>query len=152
MMYSPASMLDLCTVFSSNENDIRFGVNLKYREITVEFILDIRDSRTASKNSERSHVGKHDREERFKFRIPFSQLKVINQIETSSDQLVLLLSLETPPKYFRKVDPQGTHEANSKYWADKDTWYRQTDVFYSHKALRLPLTLRKPKPVIDFGK
>ena len=152
MMHGPATMLELCTVFPSTEHQIQFRVDLFRKAIVVEFMLEIRDPRYASSNAGNTHLGRHNREEQFKFQIPFSQIKVINQVDSPSDNLDLLLSLETPPKFFRKVDPQGTHGESSKSWKDIDSWYRQTDVFYSRKSLKLPLTLRKPRPVIDLGK
>ena len=152
MMHGPATMLELCTVFPSAEHQIHFRVDLFKRAIIVEFMLDIRDPRNAPSNEGNTHLGRHNREERFRFQMPFSQLKVINQVDSANDKLDLLISLETPPKFFRKVDPHDTHEQYSKIWKDRDAWYRQTDVFYSRKSLKLPLTLRKPRPVIDLGK
>lgn len=152
MIFSPNLMMSLCTVLPTLEHDINFRVNLLHHEISVEFMLDIRDPRTSRSTAKDAHVGKDDREERFRFRIPFSQLDVIETVESADDKLVLLISLETPPKFFKKLDAAGLHDEKTARWCENDSWYRQTDIVYAYRSLKkAPLCLNKTRPVIDIG-
>jgi len=153
MMLDPSTMAIMCRVLPTDAHNIRFCLNMLHREITVEFLLDIRDQRAARGNSKASHYGKDDRQENMRFRIPLSQLEAIQQVEFSEDKIVLLISLDTPPKFFKKLDAGQTHDDKARYWSENDTWYRQTDVVYAHGLLqKTPLALKKSRPVLDLGK
>lgn len=153
MMPQPATMMNMCTVLPSPEGDIQFCLSLLHREITVEFLLDIRDQRTNRNNQKVFRESKDERQDKFRFQIPLSQLGTIYRVDTSNDDVVLLLSLETPPKFFKKLEAAQTHDDDARYWSDHDTWYRQTDVVYSQSSLKKsPLTLKKTRPIIDIGK
>lgn len=153
MMLDHMTMMNLCTVLPTPTNNIYFRLSMLRREITVEFLLQIRDQRTGHTNAKAPHLGKEDREELFRFRIPFSQLESIQRVETKEDKLILLISLETPPSFFKRLDADQTHDDNARHWSENDAWYRQTDVVYTHSLLKKsPLTLKKTRPVIDLGK
>ena len=153
MMLNPSTMMNMCTVLPSLGNDIQFRLSLLHREIAVEFLLDIRDQRTRRDNGKGLLAEKKDRQEMIRFRIPLSQLGVIYQVRAQHDQIVLLISLETPPKFFKKLDPAQTHVDDGRYWTEHDAWYRQTDIMYAHSHLKKsPLSLKKSRPVIDLGK
>ena len=154
MMLRPATMMTLCTVLPMPENDIQFKLNLFYREITVEFLLDIRDQRIERDHPEVPTPIKDHRQDRFRFQIPFSQLEAIYRVDDNDDTVItLLITLETPPKFFKKLDSALTHDDDARFWSDKDSWYRQTDVVYSQNSLkRSALTLKKSRPIIDLGK
>ena len=153
MMLTPTSMMNMCTVLPIPGDHIEFRVNMLRREITVEFLLDIRDRRISHGGSNAQHLGREDRQDRFRFRIPFSQLEAIHRVDANKDELVLLFTLETPPKFFKKLDAGLTHDDDGRYWTENDAWYRQTDVVYTQTALKKsPLTLKKTRPIIDLGK
>ncbi len=153
MMLDPSTMAIMCRVLPTDAHDIQFRLSMLHREITVEFLLDIRDQRIGRGNSKPSHYGKDDRQEIMRFRIPLAQLDAIQRVDTSEDKIILLISLDTPPKFFKKLDAGQTHDDNAKYWSENDTWYRQTDVVYAHGLLqKTPLTLKKTRPVLDLGK
>ena len=153
MMLNPTAMMNMCTVLPSPENDIRFRLSLLHREITVEFLLEIRGQRTVRSNTRALHVGKEKRLEKFRFRIPFSQLKVIHHMETGEDKFVLHISLDTPPRFFKKLDPAQAHDDEARFWSEHDAWYRQTDVVYTQSLLKKsPLNLKKTRPIVNLGK
>lgn len=153
MMLNPTTMANFCTVLPTTGHDIQFRLNMLHREITVEFKLDIVDRRAGRGNPEAAQYGKNDREETLRFRVPLSQLGVIRRVEGGRNQIVLLISLEIPPKFFKKLDAGMTHDDTARYWADSDTWYRQTDIVYSYNLLqRSALSLQKARPVIDLGR
>ena len=149
-MHDPITMMSMFTAFASPHKPIQFRQSMLHREIVVEFELDLIDPRLPGTHPK---VGKHDRAETIRFSIPFRQLEVIHQVQVDRNRVVLLMSLDQPPRFFRKVDELGTHEENGRYWSQNDAWFRQTDIIYDPKTLRSsPLTLKKTKPVIDIGK
>jgi RNA-dependent RNA polymerase len=85
--------------------------------------------------------------------IPFSQLKIIHQVDTNDKVFALVISLESPPEFFRKKeDDRATHSSESPMWTEFDCWFRQTDIVYDPSRLRsAPVALPKETPVIDIG-
>ena len=151
IMYDPETMMSMHTVYPKTPTNIQFRLNMRYKEIVVEMTLEIRDPQPLQHR--RSKLGKYDRDEIIRYKIPFSQLEVIHQISHGRDKIELLISLETPPRFYRKVDEANTHDNNGRYWTEQDAWYRQTDIVYDPTGLKSSsLTLKKTKPIIDLGK
>lgn len=125
------------TIRNGESAGLHFKLNMLYRETVVEFYLET-----------------EDRNERFRFTIPFAHLDSINRVNTSNASKVeLLLSVPTPPRFYRKLDEKDTHDSKSRYWTERDAWYRQTDITYSPAMLRSsPVALKKQSPIIDIGK
>ena len=152
VMLDQAAMMTMCTAQPTSNTQITFRQDMLRREITVEFPMEIRDPREYQRKPKGSQVGKYNRTDCFRFRIPFSRLRQINQIEAKGNQMVLLITLETPPNYYKQIDPDHSHD-NGRFWKDNDAWYRQTDVVYAPHFLKdKPLTLQKTTPIIDLGK
>ena len=152
VMLDEAVMMTMCTAQPSSDIKVTFRQDMLRREITIEFPLEIRDPRENQRKPKGSQIGKYNGTDCFRFRIPFSRLKQIHQIQSSGDQMVLLITLETPPSYYKQIDPDHSHD-NSRLWKDNDAWYRQTDVVYAPHSLKdKPLTLQKTTPIIDLGK
>ena len=144
--------MTMCTAQPTSNIEITFRQDMLRREITVEFPMEIRDARENQRNAKSPQVGKYNRTDCFRFRIPFSRLRQIHQVEARGNQMVLLITLETPPNYYKQIDPDHSHD-NGKFWKDNDAWYRQTDVVYApHNLRNKPLTLQKTRPIIDLGK
>ena len=149
IMYDWETMMSMYTAQPTKTADIIFRQNMLHREIVIEMTLEIRDPRPISN---RTRVGKHNRDETIRFSIPFSQLELIHQVQNGQDRVVFLISLATPPRFYRKVDESMTHEDGGRFWTERDAWYRQTDIIYDHGGLRnSPLALKKTKPIIDIG-
>lgn len=152
VMFDQTSMMNMRTAVPLGETGIKFCTNTFHKEISVEFPMHIVDPRATS-NDPNMQRGKHDRTELFKFRVPFTQLKVVHRIAEQEHKLILLISLEIPPKFFKQLDPSKSHDVEALTWADSDTWYRQTDLVYVPNGLKKSsLTWRKPNPIIDLGK
>ena len=152
-MYDKTTMMGMYRVHSPPQMEIHFRQNMRYQEITVEFQIKIQDPRPLENSKKTSLHGKYNRNETLRFKIPFSQLQVIHRVQDDDDKVVLLISLETPPRYFRKWNEANTHEEGANYWNESDAWYRQTDIVYNPNILKsLPLTLKKTVPIIDIGK
>ena len=150
-MLDKETMMNMRTVLPLGETGIKFRMNTFHKEISVEFSVHIVDPRAAS-NDPNLQRGKHDRTEIFQFRIPFTRLKVVQQIVNQEPDLILLISLETPPKFFKQLDPLDSHDDKALIWGDNDVWYRQTDIVYVPSSLKKsPLTWKKTNPIIDLG-
>ncbi|KAL6713533.1 hypothetical protein ACLMJK_008998 [Lecanora helva] len=150
IMVDPATMMTMCSVYTT---PIQFRVNLFRREIVIEFLLEIRDQRPSHVIPEASLPQLDKKREFFRFRIPFSQLETIHSVDVKNHTLNLLLTLETPPKFFKKLDPRLTHDDDADYWTENDAWYRQTDIVYNQAMFKKsPLTLKKTRPIIDLGR
>lgn len=153
IMLDETTMMRMCTALPNSETQITFRQDMFHREITVEFPFRIIDPRTHKGNNGGPNVGRYDRTDRFRFCIPFSQTKMIRHVGTEGERMVLLITLPTPPKFFKLIDKAQSHDEASKIWKDRDAWYRQTDVVYDPKHLRKKgLTLQKTKPIIDLGR
>lgn len=150
-MFNQTTMMIMRTVLPMDEIGIKFSINVFHKEVSVEFRMRIEDPRANSGNPS-TQRGKYDRTDLFQFRVPFTQLKVIHQIAAEEDNLVLLVSVETPPKFFKQLDPCKSHDDKAVTWGDNDAWYRQTDLVYVPSGLKKsPLTWRKANPIIDLG-
>ena len=120
---------------------IRFQQDMTDREIEVSFPVLVQDPKT----------GDPDRVENYCFMIPLAQPVMMRQLETGR-HFVLLVSLESPPKVYRKYDEEKTHQPDTPSWNRKDALFRQTDIIFDPRTLRkAPITLKKSKPIIDIG-
>lgn len=152
-MYDKTTMMGMYRVLSAPQAEIQFRQNMRHQELLVEFHIKIQDPRPVENGKNNSLHGKYNRTETLKFAIPFSQLAVIHRVGNDEDQITLLISLETPPRFFRKWNEVNTHEEGSSYWTQNDAWYRQTDIVYNPSVLKSsPLTLKKTVPIIDIGR
>ena len=150
IMCGPNTMMNMFTAIPPPRKTFTFKQNMFHREIVIELELPITDPRPPQPNAK---IGQHNRLETIRFSVPFRQLETIYLLKTDKSQVELLLTLDEPPRYFRKVGDLGTHEENGRYWNQNDAWYRQTDIVYDPKILRYaPIALRKLKPVIDIGR
>lgn len=155
-MYDPKTMMRMYRADQPPRTDIQFRQNLCHGEVVIQFQISIRDARVprpgSSNISPIPDLGKFDRKETIRFSVKYPQLQVIHKVRDSPDKFGLVISLETPPKFFRKWDEVNTHEENSKYWKEFDAWYRQTDIVYNPAVLKnAPLTIKKSEPIIDIG-
>ena len=153
-MYDPKKMMSMHELRSTPSTEIQFRQNVLRREIAIEMQVYIQDWRAPPKDGVQVRkFGRYNRIETYQFRVPFSQLDKIYELNAENNKIVLLISLETPPRFFRKVPEIDTHEENARFWSQNDAWYRQTDIVYNAKTIKSSsLTLKKTKPVIDIGR
>jgi len=162
LMVDPVSMMPMHTARplqrpdgSSVPDDLTFLVDLERRKITVTFKVKFEDprSRGSTDYASESVIGKYDRINKYMFQIPFDRLTKIQQV-TADKGHVLVISLNSPPQFFRKrEDERACHGNEANLWTEFDSWYRQTDIVYDPYHLqRAPITLHKERPVIDIGK
>ncbi|KAG9231703.1 putative RNA-dependent RNA polymerase 1 [Amylocarpus encephaloides] len=136
-------------------------VEVLRKRITVEFLVTFKDPRhdPGSTFVSDSPVGKHDRDNRYMFQIPFDQLKLIQQVDSSSGGFKLLISsLDSPPPFYRRrhveFNDADYELSEALTWSEfEDSWYRQTDMVYDPFSLGTkPIALHKEQPFIDIGR
>ncbi|MCJ1355792.1 MAG: hypothetical protein MMC33_005784 [Icmadophila ericetorum] len=161
-MYAPEIMMAMYRVLPGPRSAVSFRVNLHHKEIDVSFQINIEDPRVrawkqSQKNAENPtpiplHYGKLDRIENICFKIPFAQPLAVHEI-SKGKQTILLISMETPPNFYRKYGEAHTHDQDSNFWSHMHAWFRQTDLLYDPKKLKIaPLALKKSGSIIDIGR
>ena len=161
-MYDPKTMMGMYRVAPTLQLGLTFCLNMLRREIEVRFQLHIRDGRTqqvqpalapGAQPRTSIQIGKHNRTETYRFRIPFAQLQTVHEIQTEDGHNVLVFPMDNPPSFYRKVNELDTLEDDATYWNSNDAWYRQTDIVYAPNHLKsASLTLKKTRPIIDLGR
>ncbi|KAI9785648.1 MAG: hypothetical protein M1816_008271 [Peltula sp. TS41687] len=164
-MHDSTTMVAMHSSNSQRTGSITFQLDLTRKFIDVRFILPIRDPQGTSAMhikkfvplSQRNNaIGSLNRDEKYRFRIPIEQLQVIKEVEEKTRERSLIISLATPPCFYRKAGgPQlaASHDENVSYWSEFHTWFRQTDIVYNPRELRTAsVALKKAKPVIDIGR
>ncbi len=142
-----------------------FELDLGRKQVDIRFDLHITDPRgeningsaaISARNALGDKPGRFNRTEKYRFRIPLEQLQQIAEVPEGGGTRHFVISLETPPNFYRKAaGPQleGSHDGYSLFWSEWSTWFRQTDILYDPRELRsASLSLRKVNPVIDIGK
>ncbi|GME64289.1 RNA-dependent RNA polymerase eukaryotic-type [Neofusicoccum parvum] len=144
-MYSASAMMVMEKAPSTIPHDVKLTLNLSrenLEELDIRFPLNMWN--------EEMHFSVL---QQFRFQLPISRLKEIYE-ERIGDKRVLIIPIEGPPHYLRKVqDGDSTHNAEDRVWMDWKMWYRQTDITHLRSPLRTaPTALRKMNPVIDIGR
>lgn len=145
LMIKPTSMMSQHLVNPIETNDVAFVVNLQKNRIEATFTVRFQSQ---------DHPADYDRDNKYMFWVPFNQLTSIKRVEIHSKAYGLVVSLDSPPQYFRKrQDGRAGHTNDNLQWNEFDTWYRQTDVVYNPYMLQTAkVALHKEQPVIDVGK
>lgn len=163
-MHDATTMVAMHTSNSQRTGSIIFQLDLSRKWIDVRFMLQFRDPRGPSSiHSKRTTplhhrsdaIGSLNRDEKYRFRIPIEQLQAIKEVDEKTQERSLIISLETPPSFYRKAGgPQleGSHDERVSFWSEFHTWFRQTDIVYNPRELKhASVALRKAQPVIDIG-
>jgi len=137
------------------EDELAFVVDLLRNRIVANFEVQFRDPRLsgASDYVSPSKKGSYNRINKYMFQIPFGQLKRIQRMDLNPQVFALVITLDSPPQYYRKrQDDTAGHAEGNLLWSEFDTWYRQTDIVYDPYRLQTAkVTLHKERPVIDIG-
>ncbi|KAI0997746.1 RNA-dependent RNA polymerase 1 [Podosphaera aphanis] len=148
---TPGSFMSLATV----QDAVSLTLDLRRRQITINFSFNFRDPRHHGKPLvSETKIGAYDRINKYMFRIPFDQLKNIQRKTHDSNLDLLIISLDCPPRFFRKrEDNKVGHFSDGLRWEEFDTWFRQTDIMYDPYPLHIQkIALHKETPEIDIGR
>ena len=137
------------------QDELTFVVDLLRNRVVASFNVRFEDPRSSGTTDyvSKSKVKEYNRVNRYMFQIPFGQLEKIQRMDLTPDVFALVLTLDSPPQYYRKrVDETAGHAEGSQIWSEFDTWYRQTDIVYDPYRLQTAkVTLHKERAVIDIG-
>ncbi|KAG8534231.1 uncharacterized protein KY384_001075 [Bacidia gigantensis] len=144
IMYSPTVMLRKKRYMQPADSPLKFGLNMRFEELKIDFEL---------------HEGRKSQEKptshKLRFTIPFRQMQSIQTLPAPDKQLKLLVSLDTPPKVFKKLDGIVVFDEKTRLWTERDMWFRQTDMVSDRgrqKLRRMPVSLTKSSPMLDLGR
>lgn len=133
-------MFTLRKIEADYPEELRFVTDLLRREVNVFFQL------TRSPVMRAPPITNY-----YRIRIPFVQLSHISRI-TNGDDTSFVISLDSPPLYYRLQDPKSTFSDAESVWRAADAWYRQTDIVHNPQdLLHAPISLRKLKALINIG-
>lgn len=135
--------MNMHTVTATDDAQIGFVLNLLKREIDIAFVLSIDHPPLLGR---KTHT--------YRFKVPLPQLERIFEIKMGDAQRALLISLDTPPSFYRQVHHvNATHEEGATHWNERMAWYRQTDIVSNRDLIkRQSVSLKKSTPIIDIGK
>lgn len=151
-MYTEKQMYSIKTTIPRGIDRISLQLNLKFKELNIEFPLSIQDWRRRNPQTA-ENFGDGDRDDIFRISIPLHQLDRIHVGHNNAETFAVNLSLDSPPRVFRKADVSNPSDPLENFWQAKSVWFRQTDVVYHRDSLRkFPTTLQKFDPVVDLGR
>jgi hypothetical protein len=120
---------------SLDESETVVLLNLLRKELVIHF----------------SHIVRKTRES-YKIQIPLVQIEGLMEVAAGEDRMSLILPLDGPSLYFRKLHNIDITFDDSRRWNERKTWYRQTDMIEDPRSLKnVPLELRKRNPIVDIG-
>lgn len=146
-MRDSETMESMFKTVSAPKTPIVFRQQMRRAELVIEFHIKILDARPSTDHPK---FGELNRSGTFRFHIPFSQMNVIHRVSNHPEKTTLVISMETPPRFYReRTIPRNEM---GRRWIRSDAWFRQTDIVYDRNTLQvLPLTLKKEQPIIDIG-
>lgn len=163
-MYNETMMMVMRSSESVAGSKVVVELNLARKIVDIQFDLCITDprgegapavDRALALRRGADDIGAFNRTEKYRFRIPLDQLQRVQEVEETPSKRFWIISLETPPNFYRKAAGpllEASHEKGALFWGEWHTWYRQTDIVYDPRELRtVALSLKKTKPVIDIG-
>lgn len=149
-MRDSETMESMFKTVSAPQRQIVFRQQMRRAELVIEFRIEILDARPSTDDPK---FGELNRSGLFRFNIPFSQMHVIHRVSKHPDKPTLVISMETPPRFYRERHDTIPQNEMGRRWTQSDAWFRQTDIVYDRNELQvLPLALKKEQPIIDIGK
>ncbi|KAL2065406.1 hypothetical protein VTL71DRAFT_3076 [Oculimacula yallundae] len=147
LMIESDSMMPLFTLEPSQaeQNSNTLVVDLKRLRLVANFKVNFENP---------GYVPNYNRINQYQFHIPFGQLTKIKKLDLNESHFALIISVESPPMYYRKREnAHAGHSNGNPVWSEWDTWYRQTDIVYDPYVLQKEkIALHKDRPVIDIGR
>jgi len=143
------------TINAMPGDELSLVVDLLRNRLIATFMVDFKDPRSQWDTNylSKSQISEYDRKNKYMFQIPFTQLKKIYRVDLSNAMIALIISLDSPPAFYRRrEDEKSCHSNGTLLWTDFDSWYRQTDIVYDpYQLATATVALHKEQPVIDIG-
>ena len=155
VMLDPESLMTMQSLTAIPGDELSLVVDLVRLRLVATFTVEFKDPRSQWDTNyvSKSKISEYDRKNKFMFQIPFAQLKKIYRVDLNNSMIALVISLDSPPSFFRKrEDEKSCHSNENLLWSEFDSWYRQTDIVYDpFKLVNATVALHKEQPVIDIG-
>ena len=143
LMHNTSTMLSLHHI-AGKSSEQQLHLDLARKDLRIEFKLETMDVKEGKK------IRHH---ETFRLTVPLSELHTIYRAEVGPSLAALIVNLDFPPRYYRKIAAEESHDEASKVWYEDDAWYRQTEILNNaSKVKHRPTSLRKYEPLIDLGR
>lgn len=151
--------LDVCVlngektfhVMHAFKGSLRGSLDIRRRELSINFTTNIRDSRSLRNPS----LYSEENESLFRLRVKFIQLdKLWASHDPQSKDISLLAILEHPALYFRRLKNLEPTFQSDTNWKEIDAWPRQTALVHNPEALvnqTLITNLYRSGQIVDIG-
>lgn len=151
--------LDVCVLNGENtfhvmhafKDSLRGSLDIRRRELSVNFTTNIRDIRSLRNPS----LNSEENESLFRLRIKFIQLGKLWKFHDQSKDISLLAVLEHPALYFRRLENLEPTFQSDTAWKEFDAWPRQTALVHNPEAQvnnTLITNLYRSGQIVDIGK
>lgn len=153
ILSGPTTMLNMYTTGSHEENVVKLSIDLLRSKVVANFSVVFKQPAVPAAD-DGMKGGRMDRVNQFMFMIPFAQLQKIYQVNIDESHFALVISLESPPRCFRKrLNISSSHSGEALSWSEADCWYRQTDIVYDPREVKNTAVSLKMEmaPLIDLG-
>jgi RNA-dependent RNA polymerase len=115
----PNAVMPLHTLQGA-ERSVTFTVDLLHNRIVAHFKVEFEDPRIKGDLhfESTSEINRYHRINDYMFQVPFSQITSIGQFDIDKQSFELILSLESPPPFFRKrTDDEAGHADENLIWS-----------------------------------
>jgi RNA-dependent RNA polymerase len=127
IMLSPDSFMAMESINASPGSPLTFTLDLFRNRLVASFIVDFKDPRSQGDIHyvSKSRISEYERKNKYMFQIPFNQLQKIYRVDLDASKVALVISLESPPSFYRRVeDEQSGHSDEGLVWSEFDSWKR----------------------------
>jgi len=142
------------TIEKAEKDELVFLLDLKHRKIEVTFPCRIADPRRADPQIKNpSPIGEKEAPTTYKARIFFAHLTNLLVIDEDQSAFSLLMPLQSPPVFFRKLDTAVAHSTGKTTWAEWDSWHRAVDIVYDTAWFKdEKVSLQRAHQFVDIGR
>ena len=149
ILTAPLAMKPMYRTTSRHDSPITLSHKLRYKEIEITFPIFFRGDGDPTAQPIRNN--------RRLFKLVLSHTSDIKVWEVAHpDQVniaILVISVATPPLFFRKFPEHLSHTAGAMKWDAKQAWWRQTDISYDPSEAKVwPTSLKRAPAAINIGR
>ena len=149
ILTAPLAMKPMYRTTSKHDSPITLSHKLRFKEIEITFPLFFRGDGDPTAEPIRNN--------RRLFKLVMSHTSDIKVWEVmhfeNKNIAILVISVATPPLFYRKFPEHMSHTAGANKWDAKQAWWRQTDISYDpSEAKTLPTSLKRAPTAINIGR
>ncbi|KAI0393037.1 RNA dependent RNA polymerase-domain-containing protein [Xylariaceae sp. FL0594] len=150
IMSQPDKFMSMRTVQSVPRKESAFMLDLKRKKLELTFTCCIPEPRRADSGTPAAGAEKW---ETVKARIFFSHLADLVAIDVDQSTFSLVIPLQSPPLFFRKIRLEQAHRLAKTLWTEADSWHRTAEIVYDTRWFeRAKVSLQRAHQYIDIGR